>query len=74
MVDQQIGCYRPRIRKKKWWWPIWTWSLSLMIVNSWRLWHIVKKDKKDKMSLLTFICQVVLEVLTKHGEQRLMPG
>ena len=52
----------------------WTWSLSLMLVNSWHLWHNVKKDEKDKMSLLTFLRQVVTELLTKHGEQRMRTG
>ena len=72
LVDQQIACYRPKIRKRKWWWPIWTWSLSLMLVNSWRLWNIVKTEKK--INLLTFLRQVVTELLTRHGEQRLRTG
>ena len=58
----------------KWWWPIWSWSLSLMLVNSWHLWHNVKTDKKDNMNLLTFHCQVVMELLTRHGEQRMRTG
>ena len=74
LVDQQIASYRPRIRKRKWWWPIWTWSLSLMLVNSWCLWNILKVGRKEKMNLLTFLHQVVTELLTKHGEQRLRTG
>ena len=74
LVDQQIACYRPRIRKRKWWWCIWTWSLSLMLVNSWRLWNIGNSEKKNKVNLLTFLCQIATKLLTRHGEQRLRTG
>ena len=45
-----------------------------MLVNSWHLWHNVKKDEKDKMSLLTFLRQVVTELLTRHRELRMRTG
>jgi hypothetical protein len=44
-----------------------------MLVNSWRLWHLVKKDRKDK-SLLYFLRQVVSETLRKHGEPKTRSG
>ena len=72
LVDQMIACYRPMIRKRKWWWPIYTWVLSLMLVNSWRLWNIVKPDAS--LGLLPYVPQVVNEMLTRHGERWLRTG
>ena len=65
LVDQMVGCYRSKIRKKKWWWCFWPWSINVMMVNSWRLYNLVKKKK---MPFLDFNRQVVMEIMKTHGE------
>ena len=73
LLDQQTAVYASNIRKKKWWWAIWTWSLHVMTVNAWRLFNIVQERnnaRPRRMSLLEFQRQVVMELLTRHGSPR----
>ena len=67
LVDQMVSCYRSKIRKKKWWWCFWPWSINVMMVNSWRLYMLVKNKK---MPFLDFNRQVVMEIMKTHGEGR----
>ena len=77
LLDEMVSLYRPRIRKRKWWWCFYTWALGVMVVNSWRLWQKVKvnsTDKADKMQLLEFTRHIVVELLKTHGTPRDRPG
>ena len=67
MFDSMVACYRIRIRKKKWWWAIYSWSLSASAVNAWRLRNYVKKDT---MPFLEFLRQLCMQLLTVHGTAR----
>ena len=33
LLDAMVAVYRIRIRKRKWWWSIYAWSLSVSAVN-----------------------------------------
>ena len=59
VVDKMVGVYRIRIRKKKWWWCIYSWSLSVTAVNAWRL---MMEVTKTKMPFLTFIRELVQQI------------
>jgi len=37
LLDNLVACYRVLYRIKKWWFPIYIWSLSVCAVNGWRL-------------------------------------
>lgn len=35
LMDQNINCYRIRVRNKKWWRPIFSWIIEAAIQNAW---------------------------------------
>lgn len=70
LFDQQVAAYRIRIRSKKWWWPLFAWSLNAQVVNAW-----MKYRKNNKgVSLLVFTRQLVVALLTSYGTKRQHPG
>ena len=71
MMDKMVGAYRIRIRKKKWWWCIYSWFLSVTAVNAWRL---MMEVKKEKITFLLFLRETVQQLLKTHGTARLRPG
>jgi len=36
-TDQQVACYRTRVRQRKWWWPIFNYLFDVTVVNAWYL-------------------------------------
>ncbi len=50
-ADKSVSLYRTKIRRKKWWWPLFTWMLDVTVVNSWLL-H--QQDGHPDTSLLDF--------------------
>jgi hypothetical protein len=73
LFDSALNLYRPRIRSKKWWWSLWIWSLMAMVNNSWRLYQRVIPNC-EKMPLLDFTRQLVIQMLKKHGTFPVRPG
>jgi hypothetical protein len=51
-------------RIKKWWFPIYSWSLSVAAVNAWRL-RMQVKGKREPF--LDFMRELVVEMFAKHG-------
>ncbi len=37
LMDNMVVCYHISFHIKKWWFSIYTWSLSVSVVNTWRL-------------------------------------
>ena len=75
LLDNMLAVYRARIRKRKWWWCIWTWGLGVMMVNSWRLYNaVLVKRGGVKTQFLYFTRQVVVQMLKTHGEYRTRTG
>jgi hypothetical protein len=64
LLDCMVSCYRVSYRMKKWWYPFYTWSLSVSAVNAWRLRMSAKGTKEP---LLDFVRELVMEMLTVHG-------
>ena len=64
LFDQMVACYRIRIRSKKWWWPLFAWTLNAITVNAWR---IFQNTRDPTMSLLTFTREVTCHVLGNMG-------
>lgn len=62
--DLQVSRYHCTIRSKKWWWPIYAWTLHSAVVNSW-LFH---RDVMDgDYDLLGFQRVVAQSLLKKFG-------
>ena len=55
LLDQQTACYRIRVRKRKWWWCIYNWSLSVSAINAWRLMMYVQKKSAADMPYIIFL-------------------
>lgn len=65
--DNALGNYRIGIRGKKWWWPLFTNTLSNMMVNAWKLHCLVAKTEKSNiMPQLEFRCQVTRALLSSE--------
>ena len=37
LMDFWLSIYRPRIRSRKWYWPLFTWVLSVLLLSAWKL-------------------------------------
>ena len=49
LMDFWLSIYRPRIRSRKWYWPLFSWVVGVSLIASWKLWlsHVSCKDKKN---------------------------
>ena len=65
LLDSQVAVYRVNHRVKKWYFPFYTWSLSVMAVNAWRL---RQKMTGKKEPYLNFLRELVVEMFQKHGK------
>ena len=55
-LDQNISCYRISLRKKKWWFSLFTWLLDATVANSY---YVFKQNHSD-ISFLDFRREIVL--------------
>jgi hypothetical protein len=62
---------RVAFRIKKWWFPFYTWSLSVSAVNAWRL-RMAVTGKKD--AFLDFLRELVIVMLETHGKPAIATG
>ncbi|XP_054625503.1 piggyBac transposable element-derived protein 3-like [Dunckerocampus dactyliophorus] len=60
--DQQVSRYSITIRSKKWWWPIFSWSLSSALVNSQYFYRFVMGGNIECMLSIEF-CTVIDETV-----------
>ena len=70
LFDQQVSCYRIRIRSKKWWWPIFAWSVNAQVTNAWMLF----RKLGNNISLLDFIRHFATAIMRGTGKSRKTPG
>ena len=72
-LDSMVAVYRIPFRVRKWWSPFYTWSLSVSSVNAWRL---RMKITGEKEPYLSFLRELVIQMLTNHGRPALkkLPG
>ncbi|XP_037124085.1 piggyBac transposable element-derived protein 3-like [Syngnathus acus] len=66
-ADQSIGLYRINMRRKKWWWLIFTWMLDAAVFNAWVLHRL---DEHGGMSLLEFRREVARTLVAAPGATR----
>ena len=66
LLDNMVAVYRIPFRKKKWWFSLYTWSLSVYAVNGWRL---RMKHTGKKEPFLDFVRELVICIFHIHGSQ-----
>ena len=66
LLDSMVSLYRIPIRKRKWWFPFYTWALSVSAVNAWRLMQRVKGYDKSYLDFLHNLC---IDMLNQHGSE-----
>jgi hypothetical protein len=64
LMDNMVAVYRIPFRIKKWYFPIYTWSLSVSAVNAWRL---RMRQTGHKEPYLNFLRELCIGMLTEHG-------
>ena len=52
MMDNMVGAYRVRVWKRKWWWCVYSWFLSVVTVNTWKLIMRIKNKKIPHLTIL----------------------
>ena len=68
LLDQLISNYRVKFRKKKCYFPFYTWSLSVAAINSWRVMNAVRKAQDPDYEQESFIdFSVSTTMAAKHG-------
>ena len=72
--DQNVSQYRISIRSKKWWWPLFSWTIDMAVQNSWILFRFWKDGDQPQMDLLSFRRCIVQTLLSKFGSRRLCSG
>lgn len=65
LMDQHISRYRVSVRRKKWWWSIFTWLLDVATVNAWT----IRKNYKGEaaISQLEFRREIAQIYLNRFG-------
>lgn len=64
LMDENLSRYRISVRRKKWWWSIFTWLLDVAIVNAWCLNRYAKG--KTSCSQLEFRRAIVQTYLSTY--------
>jgi Transposase IS4 len=64
LLDNMVAVYRVAFRMKKWWYALYTWSLSVSAVNAWRLRMRVRGTKEP---YLVFLRELIVDMLMVHG-------
>lgn len=59
IFDQQVSAYRIQISSKKWWWPIFAWSVNAQVTNAWQLY----RKLGNNISLLDFIHHFAIAIM-----------
>ncbi|KAG5869301.1 hypothetical protein JTB14_000925 [Gonioctena quinquepunctata] len=62
LLNENTARYRMSIRRKKWWWAIFTWLLDVSVVNAWNIYR-----QHENIKQLVFRRQIVQTYLTKYA-------
>lgn len=67
-LDQNIGCYRISINKKKWYWQLLMWPLNASMNNAFQLYRLSPAGlQKNHLDFLSFIRTVVVAYLGSYA-------
>ena len=59
-VDQNVSTYHVSIRMKKWWWPLFSFLISVSVNNAWQLYRLCSTYELEKLDLLNFTRHIVI--------------
>jgi len=62
LMDRLLSSYRPMIRGKKWWWPLFLNALNVSIVAAWRIYSSVKATCSSRILLVYLFLFVMLPI------------
>ncbi|XP_022191598.2 piggyBac transposable element-derived protein 3-like [Nilaparvata lugens] len=65
-MDENLSYYRIGVRSKKWYWPLLTWMMDVVMHNSW----VLARKSGCSISQLDFRREIVNCYLTKFGNPR----
>ena len=71
LMDRMLASYRPSIRGKKWYWPLFTNALNMLVVAAW---WIHCKIAESPMSHLDFRREIAIRLLKMSVVSRLQVG
>jgi DNA excision repair protein ERCC-6 len=72
LFDRLLGAYRPSIKGKKWWWPLFTNVLNISVVAAWRLYCTLNKNRA--LSHLDFLREITICLLKSSPNERPQVG
>ena len=64
-MDQNVSTYRINVRGKKWYYPIFSWTIDVAVQNAW----LIHRKSGGIMSLLQFRRTITVGYLTKFGQK-----
>lgn len=70
-LDQNVGCYRISINKKKWYWQLLMWPLNASMNNAFQLYRLSPAgQEKSHLDYLAFTRNVVTTYLARYASSR----
>ena len=72
LMDRNISSYRISIRSKKWWWPLFRYSLDTSIQNAWLLYRQSAANNRDPLTQLQFRRRLANLLLLKYSTESLL--
>jgi hypothetical protein len=72
LFDRLLGAYRPSIKGKKWWWPLFTNALNVSVVAAWLLHSTL--NQRRALSHLEFRRQIAICLLKAQISERKQVG
>ena len=66
-LDQNVSTYRLSIRIKKWWWPLFSFLISVSVNNAWQLYRMCGTYDLEKLDLLNFTRHIVITYLQRYS-------
>ena len=69
-MDQAINVYKPIIRNRKWYWPLFIYILQVSVYNAWKLSRKLQPGKNGKMSFLQFTRDIVSTYLILYKKKK----
>ena len=68
-LHQNVSTYRISIRMKKWWWPMFSFLLSVSVNNAWQLYRLCSSYATEKLDLLNFNRHLVIAYLQRYSSK-----
>ena len=73
LLDFWLSILRPRIRSRKWYWPLYSWVISTSLVAAWKLWQSHTTQLAKKGSKGGFL-RNINNAIRRDTFQRKLPG